>query len=206
MKWMNDQSQTLRRETCEDSRNAISSLVSQDGRKPCGEPECPQLDLFGQALAPARTTVAPEKEKAWKVKETYGRSSFGSSASADLSESLANRLARRLDTVGSTVYRQTWRRKVTPLGRSYWEHTARGLTTRDSGCTGWPTPNARDYKDLSRSNAHLAARKRHSPSIVTLLLMRGLPWWAISQIYGLMMGFGLGWHEAKLKATETPSA
>jgi len=141
---MNEALQTSRPETCGDSRSAIFSQESPVGVSPSIAQESPQLDLFGQALAPAKISVAPAKEKASKVKEIYGRTSFGSSASADLSESLANRLARRLDTVGSTVYRQIWRRKVTPLGRRYSEHTALARTTRDSGCTGWPTPTLTD--------------------------------------------------------------
>lgn len=45
-------------------------------------------------------------------------------------------------------YVQTWKRKVTPLGRSYWAHTASGHRTsgRDSTSSpkGWTTPQAHD--------------------------------------------------------------
>ena len=139
---MNEALQTSRPETCGDSRSAIFSQESPVGVSPSIAQESPQLDLFGQALAPAKISVAPAKEKASKVKEIYGRTSFGSSASAGLTECLASRLKTRLDTVGSTVYRQIWKRKVTPLGRSFWEHTARARTTKDSDFTGWPTPQA----------------------------------------------------------------
>jgi len=48
----------------------------------------------------------------------------------------------RLDTGGSTLFKQTWRRRRTPLGRSYLEHTASVRRTSGSGCTSWPTPRA----------------------------------------------------------------
>lgn len=159
---MKEASQTLLRETCADSRSVIFSQESPAGRKPLDAPESPQLDLFGQALAPARTTVAPVREKAWKVKETYGRTSFGSSASAVLNESLANRLKLRLDTVGSTVYLQTWKRKVTPLGRSYWAHTARAGTTSGKDCTGWVTPQVKDFRSGQLSRWE---KKEHAVSL-----------------------------------------
>ena len=124
--------------------SAISLPGSADGALRCSGQELLQIDLFGQAPAPAKISVAPAKEKASAVIAIYGRISLGSSASAALSESLASRLKLRLDTVGSTVYRQTWKRKVTPLGRSYWAHTARVPTTNGKGCTGWPTPTLVD--------------------------------------------------------------
>ena len=76
-----------------------------------------------------------------------GRLGSGSSASVALSESLASRLQARSIMVGSTVYRQTWKRRITPLGRLYWEHTARARRTNDNDYSGWATPTARDHKD-----------------------------------------------------------
>ncbi len=141
---MSEALQTLQETTLRDSRSAISLPESEDGAKPCEGQGLMQTDLFGREAAPARRSVAPESSKASKIQETYGRTSFGSSASAGLSECLANRLKLRLDTVGSTVYRQIWKRKVTPLGRVYWAHTARAQTTSGRDCTGWPTCSARD--------------------------------------------------------------
>ena len=48
---------------------------------------------------------------------------------------------------GSMEFAQTWRRSVTPSGLWYWEHTASARRTSGSGCTGWPTCSARDWKD-----------------------------------------------------------
>jgi hypothetical protein len=136
-------------------------------------PESQQLDLFGQALAPAKPSVAPESKKASEIIATYGRSSFGSSASANLTESLASRLKLRLDTVGSTVYRQTWKRKTTPLGRLYWAHTARALTTKDSGYTGWPTPDT--HKCGGQQDATKRRDGGHAVRLQDAVTMAGWP-------------------------------
>lgn len=48
----------------------------------------------------------------------YGPPCFISSESADLSDFLENRLRARTASVGSTLYRLTWKRRDTPSGRS----------------------------------------------------------------------------------------
>jgi hypothetical protein len=49
---------------------------------------------------------------------------------------------QQLDTAGSTLYKLTWKRKATPLGRRYLERAASVLHTGGSGFGSWPTPNA----------------------------------------------------------------
>lgn len=95
----------------------------------------------GQAVAPVSLTAVPVKKRAKKTTETCGRPCTGSSASAALSEYLANRLKAQLGTAGSMIYKQTWKRKTTPSGIVYWAHTARAHRISDSDCIGWPTPN-----------------------------------------------------------------
>jgi hypothetical protein len=56
-----------------------------------------------------------------------------------------------------------------------------------------PTPNARDYKDLSRTTAFLAARDRHSPSLSTLALTAGVAWQNVAPLYEMAMGFPPQW-------------
>ena len=127
--------------TSKDLCSVIFLRESLAGRKPLDVPESPQLDLFGQVLAPVKTSVVPESKKGSRVAGTSGPPSTISSASATLNSSLASRLKTRCATVGSTVYTQTWKERVTPAGLSYWEHTARAPTTSGKGYTGWPTPN-----------------------------------------------------------------
>lgn len=82
------------------------------------------------------------KKRAMPTTVTSGQISFGSSASAVLSASLVNKWKELFGTVGLMEYRQTWRRKITPLGRVYWAHTARERRTSDKGYFGWPIPMA----------------------------------------------------------------
>ena len=78
--------------------------------------------------------------------DTYSRTFLTSLRSAALTYSLVSRLKEQLSTDGSTIYKQQWKQKVTPLGTVYWAHTASARRTFDSDCTGWPTTAARDVK------------------------------------------------------------
>ena len=77
-------------------------------------------DPSGPAPVPVSPSAPPESEPAQMTLGICGPHGSGSSASADLSQRLANRLRARLPTAGSTEYRQTWKQKATPSGRSYW--------------------------------------------------------------------------------------
>lgn len=146
--------------------NAISSPASADGATRSASPAGPTLDLFGLEAAPASLSAPPASSKARKTTATSGPSSSGSSASRALTRFLASRLQTRLATTGSTMFRQTWREKVTPSGRSYWAHTASVLRTSGNGCGSWPTPmagtpaqngnNAAGNNDSSRKTVALA--------------------------------------------------
>lgn len=127
--------------TFEDLFSATSSPESADGTKPCGSPVGQLTDPCGPEVAPANRSLRPAKGKPKPTTATSGHTSSASSASAALSASLANRLKARLATVGSVVYKQTWKEKVTPSGIVYWAHTASVPTIKDSGCIGWPTPD-----------------------------------------------------------------
>ena len=124
--------------------NATSSPASVDGAMPCASPVGRTLDLFGPEAVPASHSAPPANKPGSRTNATSGLSSSGSSASADLTCCLANRLQQRLDTTGSTMFRQTWKEKVTPSGRSYWAHTASVPRTSGSGCGSWPTARAND--------------------------------------------------------------
>jgi len=104
-------------------------------------------DLFGQALAPANRSAPQASSVAATMSATYGLRSSASSASVALQQSLASRLPALLDTHGSTMWQQTWKAKHTPQRRLISAHTVSGLRTDDSGCTGWPTPNAGPQND-----------------------------------------------------------
>lgn len=98
-------------------------------------------DLFGQVVAHASPSPLRERARLSMTTATFGLRGFLSSPSADLQQSLENRLKRQLDGVGSTLFSLTWNRKATPLGRPYCQLVASAHRTSDSGCGSWPTPD-----------------------------------------------------------------
>ena len=78
---------------------------------------------------------------------TYGRTSIGSSKSADLQSCLESRLRARTQGLGSTLYKLTWKPWVTPSGQSRFRLRASALRTSEIAFTGWVTPTTRDRKD-----------------------------------------------------------
>jgi len=117
-----------------------SSPGSEHGNTPCSSPGGPTTRRSGPARARASRFRLPGVVQGRMTLDTSGPSSPASSTSADLSELLGNRCQELLGRGGSTLYSQTWRRKATPGGLSYWEHTARAPRTSGSDSTGWPTP------------------------------------------------------------------
>lgn len=62
-----------------------------------------------------------------------------------------------------------------------------------NGCLSLPTPNARDFRDVSRSRAFLSQRRRHSPSLATTLLEAGADWKQLLHGYEAAMGYPREW-------------
>jgi hypothetical protein len=73
---------------------------------------------------------------------TFGPHGSGSSSSAALASSLASKLKRRLSTIGSTLFKLTWKDWATPQGRSVSLLRASALRTAEADCGSWPTPDA----------------------------------------------------------------
>ena len=128
-------------ETSRVTSSATSSPALAAGAKPCYVQAFLLPEDCGREAVHVRPFPAPGSRRVSRTSETCGPSSSGSSASVALNSSLVSRLKTLCATVGSTVYTQTWKEKVTPAGLRYWAHTARGPTTSGSGFTGWPTPN-----------------------------------------------------------------
>lgn len=111
----------------------------------------PTTDQSGQVAVPASLSARQAAKLGLLTSGTYGPSGTGSSVSADLQSSLASRLRQAIR--GGILFRQTWKQKATPAGRTYWVHTASAPRISDSGVTSWPTAAARDWKS-SASNKH----------------------------------------------------
>ena len=141
---MTDQSKTSEPATCEDLRSATSLPASEDGHRLLPLPAGAQTDLFGQALAPASRSAAPENKKAGKITVTSGQSGSTSLESVSLQESMENRLRVLFPTDGSIECTLTWKHKATPAGRRFCQLavSTRPISATDSGL--WPTPAASD--------------------------------------------------------------
>ena len=127
-----------------DTLNVISSPGSVSGPLPCDAQAGPIAALFGQALVPANLSARQAKEMGFLTSGIYGPHGSTSLDSEALSSSLVSKLKQRLGTVGSTLFKLTWKPWVTPSGRSVFLLRASGLRTSASGCGSWPSPGAND--------------------------------------------------------------
>lgn len=104
----------------------------------------------GQEVAPANLSARQAKEAGLLTSGTYGPRSTISSKSTTLQRFLENKLRRKTDLLGSTLYRLTWSRRTTPLGRVIFALRASAHRTSGNDCigplSGWNTPSTRDYK------------------------------------------------------------
>lgn len=127
-----------------DSRSAISSRALVSGRTRSGKPDGRTIAPCGQDRAPASHSVEPVNGKASKTNATSGQSGSISFASADLASSLASKLQAATASAGGTLYRVTWKKRITPARRLIYACRASAARTSDSDFIGWPTPAARD--------------------------------------------------------------
>jgi len=101
----------------------------------------------GPEVVPALPSQLRAKERGLTTLVISGRYGSISSASAALEQSLVNRLMERLDTAGSTLFQQTWKRRSTPLRRRYWVLVASERRTEDTVYSSVPTPNLGDWNN-----------------------------------------------------------
>ena len=182
--------------TCADIRSATSSPGSASGPTPCAEPDGPTQDPSGPAPALASLSARQAKAAGFLTSGTFGLTSTISSASADLQSSLASKLRAKTDLVGSTLYKLTWKVRVTPQGRSIFALRASALPISDSGfggppkgwptpmggalpadaaLAGWATPTTRDWKD---SGADIKPRADGSERLDQIPRQANLAGWA----------------------------
>lgn len=137
--------------TSEGTPNAISSPVSASGATACASQAGPTTTPSGQAPAPANLSARQARAKGLLTSGIGGPTSSTSFESALLQSFLASRLQVRTASLGSTLYKLTWKERVTPAGRSIPAQRASVPRTSGKGSgslhKGWPTPAARDHKD-----------------------------------------------------------
>lgn len=141
---MTDLLKTSDRVTCEGTTACIFSPALESGTTRSilldGE-----ADLFGLVPVRANLSARQAKELGLMTSGTSGPISTTSSKSADLQSSLENRLRARTQTLGSTLYKLTWKPWATPSGRSRSRLRASVRRTSETGSTGWPTPSAQEF-------------------------------------------------------------
>ena len=117
--------------------NAISLLGSVAGPTLPALPIGPIPVPCGQVLVPASLSARQAKEAGCLMSGTFGpRSSTSSSTpNPEMFRSLASRLRARTALLGSTLYKLTWKERVTPAGRriSALRASARRSSGRDCG-------------------------------------------------------------------------
>lgn len=140
--------------TCAASPSSTPSPASACGVTPPGSPDGLTIDPCGQAHRLASLSATQAKSLGLLTSGTYGPPSSISSISAALTCSLESRLRARTRSLGSTMYRLTWKERATPSGRSICALRASAPRTSDSGSSSserapWLTPSARDWKDTA---------------------------------------------------------
>ena len=150
--------------TSKDSPSVISSPVSEDGAEHLSLQDGNQADLFGQEALRANLSQQRGTTQAKTMTDISGLSSSISSASAALQQSLVSRLQAQLDLDGLTMYKGIWKQKTTPQQRLYYQVGLSTPRTKENGCSSWPTPSVRDYKDtgnLDKSRFRKSGKERH---------------------------------------------
>ena len=139
-------------QTFEDLPSVTSSPVSASGATHCAAQVGQMIDLFGREAALANLSAQQAKAMGFLTSGIFGPTSTGSLNSAALQQSLESRLLARTQTLGSTLYKMTWKPWDTGSGRLRSRLRASVLRISEIGFIGWPTPAANEYepKDLQR--------------------------------------------------------
>ena len=155
---MNDQFQMSDLPTWLGTPNATSSQASEAGALLCDSQDGLTTGPCGPAVAHASLSASQARDMGWLTSGTYGRIGSILYGQSDLRQCLVSRLKQRLTTDGSTLFKMTWKEKVTPSRQSVSLLRASGLRISDSGSGSWPTPVAND--DNKSPEAHLAMKQR----------------------------------------------
>ena len=144
--------------------NAISLQELAYGLTLCAVPDGATAALCGLALAPANLSARQAKAMGLTISGICGQHGSTLSHSAALIESTANRLQALTAWRGSTLYKLTWKLRVTPGGQLI--YALRASVPRTSGndygllLTGWKTPNCPRAHDSNLSAGRIYASKK----------------------------------------------
>lgn len=161
---MNETSGTSRQPTSEISPRSTSAPVSASGRTLLDGQASATTVGSGPRASLASLSARQAKEKALLTSGTYGPPGSISSASADLTSSLVSRYRARTASLGSTLYKLTWKERATPSGRLIPALRASAPRTSDRDFIGWPSPVVND----SLGSNYAYSRGDHSKPVLKL--------------------------------------
>lgn len=130
-----------------DSPSVTSSQESGSGPTPCDLPGSATTPRSGPCRAHANLSAQQASVLGLLILDTCGLTPPGSLLSANLQSSLESRLRARVQSLGSTLYKHTWKPWTMPSGVLRFRLRASVPRTSGTGFTGWVTPTTRDHKD-----------------------------------------------------------
>lgn len=129
---------------CEDTGKCICSQGLEDGVSLCDLLGCQMTKTSGPQVSRASLSAQQALDAGLLTSDTFTPTGIGSSASAALESLLVSRLQAATQSLGSTLYKLTWKPWAMPSGRSRFRLRASVLRTSETVRTGWPTPAASD--------------------------------------------------------------
>ncbi|CAI2121738.1 Uncharacterised protein [Serratia fonticola] len=136
--------------TSKATHNVISSPGSECGATHSAAPDGLMIGLYGPDLVPANLSARQAKERGLLTSGICGQPGITLSSSAALIGFLESSLRAQTASLGSTLYKLTLKRRVTPSVLSIFALRASVRRTSDKDCSlplkSWPTPTATDYK------------------------------------------------------------
>jgi hypothetical protein len=132
--------------------SVTSSPASEAGPEPSDSPESPTTRPSGRGAVRVSRSVRPAPAAVSPTSATSGPPGTVSFFSVALQSSLESRLRAQLGSGGSTLYRLTWKQRVTPSGRRICALRASVPRTgvSDSGLSHWPTTTKEDAHSSAR--------------------------------------------------------
>lgn len=145
---MNEALKMLDPATSVGTRSATSSQVSVFGPMHYDLPDGQMIVASGRPPAHVNLSARQAKEMGLLTSGIFGLTSITSSKSVALQSSLENRLRAKTQTLGSTLFRLTWKPWVTLSGRFRFRLRASVPRTSATASIGWPTPMVNNVKGI----------------------------------------------------------
>lgn len=184
--------------------SATSSQASEAGVTPSVSPDGRMMSLSGQVPARVNLSARQAKAQGLLTSATYGLTSIGLSSSADLQQSLENRLRQKMGASGSPEYVLTWKQWPMMSGVPICALRGSALVISGHGYGGLPTPNASDNRNRgSLGRTPSVTRRKHLGKQIGLsMLFDGMP---CPSCVAAMMGYPSEWLLALSQALGTQS-